>query len=92
MSNPICSLREKISANNHALQRRQNLVPLQIRDKTHGLFRSETFSAQWPFIYAGNKFYLHKKRKSLLITNINHNLGDTVAEGAVSEPTCHFQH
>ena len=25
---------------------------------------------------AGNKLYLHKKRKSLLITNINHNLGD----------------
>ena len=59
MSNPICSLREKISAllaDKSPLQRRQNLVPLQIRDKTHGLFRSETFSAQWPFIYAGNKF------------------------------------
>ena len=23
--------------------------------------RSETFSAKWTFIYAGNKLYLHKK-------------------------------
>ena len=46
--------------------------------------KSETFSAQWPFIYASNKLCLHKKkRKSLLITNINHNLGDSVAEGTV---------
>ena len=54
--------------------------------------KSETFSAQWLFTYAGNKLYMHKKRKSLLITNINHNLGDSAAEGTVSEPKCHFQH
>ena len=29
MSNPICSIREKISTNNHALHREQHLVPLQ---------------------------------------------------------------
>ena len=51
MSNPICSLEQKISANNSALQRGQNLVPLQIGDAIHG----------WPFIYAGNKLYLHKR-------------------------------
>ena len=34
----------------------------------------ETFSAQWPFVQAGNKLYMHKKTKSLLITNINHNV------------------
>ena len=54
--------------------------------------KSDTFSTKWPFTYAGNKVYLHKKRKSLLITNINYNLGDSVAEGTVSEPNCHFQH
>ena len=27
--------------------------------------KSETFSDQWPFTYAGNKLYLHKKRKQL---------------------------
>ena len=54
--------------------------------------KSETFSVQWPFAYAGNKPYLHRKRKSLLVTNINHNLGDSVAEGTVSEPKRHFQH
>ena len=53
--------------------------------------KSQTFSAQQPFTYAGNKLYLRKKRKLLLITNNNHNLGDNVAEGAVSEPKCHFQ-
>ena len=35
--------------------------------------KSETFSAQCPSTYDGNKLYLHKKRKSLLITNINDN-------------------
>ena len=44
---------------------------------------------------------MHKKRKQLLITNINHNIGDSVtehnlggnvAEGTVSEPKFHFQH
>ena len=25
--------------------------------------KSETISAQWPFTYAGNKLYLHRKRK-----------------------------
>ena len=45
MSNPICSLREKMSTNNHALQRGQNLVPLQIGDKIHDYFtKNETFS------------------------------------------------
>ena len=24
-------------------------------------FKSQTFSAQWVFTYAGNKLYLHKK-------------------------------
>ena len=43
-------------------------------------------------LYAGNKLYLHKKRKSLLIANINHNLKDSVAQGTVSEPKCCFQH
>ena len=52
---------------------------------------SQIFSAQWPFTYAGNKIYLHKKRKLFLITNINHNLGKCVAEMTVSEPKCHFQ-
>ena len=50
------------------------------------------FSARWPFTYAGKNLNLHKKRKSLLITNINRNLSDSVAEGTVSEPKCHFQH
>ena len=34
MSNPICSLREKISTNNHALRRRQNLLLLQIKQNS----------------------------------------------------------
>ena len=38
ISNPICSLREKISTDNDALWREQNLIALQIRDKIHGLF------------------------------------------------------
>ena len=54
--------------------------------------KSETFSALWPFIYPGNKLYKLKLKLSALITNINHNLGDSVAEGTVSEPACHFQH
>ena len=54
--------------------------------------KNETFSAQELFTYAGNELFLHKKRKSLLITNINHNLGDSVVEGTVSEPKCHFHH
>ena len=54
--------------------------------------KSETLNTQWPFTYAGNKLYLHKKRKSLLIPNINHNLGNNAAEGTVSEPKCHFKH
>ena len=54
--------------------------------------KSETFSAQGSFTYAGNTLYLHKKRKLLLITNINHNLGDSVVEGTVSVPKCHFHH
>ena len=63
MSNPIWSLKEKISANNHVLWRGQNLVPLQIRDTQFMDYftKSEAFSAQWPVIYAGNKLYLHKK-------------------------------
>ena len=48
--------------------------------------KSEIFSAQWPFTYAGNKLYLYKKRKSLLIPNINHNLGNSIVEWTVSEP------
>ena len=50
--------------------------------------KSETFSAQWSFIYADNKLYFHKKKKkkSLLITNINHNLGDSAAEGQSLSP------
>ena len=38
--------------------------------------KSQTFSAQWPFTYACNKLGLQKKRKLLLITNINYNVGD----------------
>ena len=52
--------------------------------------KSETFSAQWSFIYAGNKLYLQKRRKSLLIANIKHNLGGSVMEGTDSEPTFTF--
>ena len=52
--------------------------------------KRETFSAQESFTYAGNKIYLYKLRKSLLITDINHNLGESVVEGTVSEPKCHF--
>ena len=55
--------------------------------------KSETFSAQWPFTYAGNKLYLHKKKKkSLLISNVNNNLGNSAAGGTCYEPTCHFQY
>ena len=54
--------------------------------------KSETFSAELPFTYAGNKLYLYKKIKSLLITNINHNLCYNVVEGTGSEPKWHFQH
>ena len=54
--------------------------------------KSETFSVQWSFIYAGNKLYLHKKRKLLLITNNNHNLGEIIGERTVSEPKCYFKH
>ena len=58
--------------------------------------KSETFSAHWPFIYADNKLYFHKKKKKKkkILTDyyINHNLGDSAAEGTVSEPACHFQH
>ena len=43
--------------------------------------KSQIFSDPWPFTYAGNKLYLHKKRKLLLMTNINHNVGDSVADG-----------
>ena len=50
------------------------------------------FSVQWLFTYAGNKLFLHKNRKSSLNTDINHNLGDSLGEGTVSEPKCHFQH
>ena len=53
---------------------------------------SETFTAQWHFTYDGNELYWHEKRRSLLITNINHNLDDIVAEGTFSETKCHFQH
>ena len=53
--------------------------------------KSETFSAQWSFTCSGNKLYLHKKRRSLWVTNINHNLGDSFVEGTVSEAKCHFQ-
>ena len=35
---------------------------------------------------------MHKKRKSLPVTNINHNLVDSVAEGTVFEPKYRFQH
>ena len=92
-SNPICSLREKISTNNHTLWRGQYLVHCKPERKFEDYFiRSKTFIAKYPFIYAGNKLYLHKKTKLLLITNINHKLGESVREGAVSEPTCQFQY
>ena len=53
--------------------------------------KSQIFSVQSPFAYAGNKLYLHKKRKLLLVTNINYNLGKCVAERIVFELKCHFQ-
>ena len=53
--------------------------------------KSQTFSAQWPFTYAGKNLYFRKTTKLLLITNINHNLGKCVLEGTVSEPKCLFQ-
>ena len=31
-------------------------------------------------------------KKTLLITNINHHLYDSVVEDTVSDPKCHFQH
>ena len=49
------------------------------------------FSAKYPFIYAGNKLYLHKKESHywlLLLTTIYMSVG----EGTVSGPTCHFRH
>ena len=93
MRNLICSLREKISINNHALQRDKIWYHCKSETKFMDYFtKSKTFSAQWPFTYAGNKLDLHKKRKSLLIPNINHNLGGSVTEGTVSEPKCHLQH
>ena len=52
--------------------------------------KSQIFSAPWHFTYAGSKPYLHEKRKLLQITNIKHNVGDSVVEGTVSEPKCHF--
>ena len=74
MSNPIYSLRQKISTNNHALRRGQNLVPLQIGYKIMDYFtKSETFGSQWHFTYAGNKLYLHKKEnhyRLLILTTI----------------------
>ena len=50
MSNLIFSLREKISTNNH--------IETKFMDY---FFKSQTFSAQWVFTYAGNKLCLHKK-------------------------------
>ena len=50
----------------------------------------QTFSDQWPFTYAGNKLYSHKK-KYLLITNINHNFGDSVVwRGQFQSPNVTF--
>ena len=51
--------------------------------------KSERFSGKWSLTYAGNKIFLHKK---IPITNINQNLGDSVVEGTVCEPKCHFHH
>ena len=33
-----------------------------------------------------------KKEKSLLISNVNNNLGNSAAGGTCYEPTCHFQY
>ena len=75
-----------MSSNNHVLQREK------IRDKFVDYFpKSRIFSVRWPFTYAGNKLYLLIKRKLLLVTNINYNLGKCVADRTVSEPKCHFQ-
>ena len=41
-------------------------------------------------VYSRNKLYSHKKGKSLLITNINHNLGNKVSEWNFSEPKYNF--
>ena len=65
----ISRVSNPISTNNHVLQRGQ-----KSETKFMDYFtKSVTFSAQCPFTYDGNKLYLHKKRKSLLITNINDN-------------------
>ena len=46
-SDPLCLLREKISTNNHALRRGQNLVPLQIGEKLLDYFtKGEKFSSR----------------------------------------------
>ena len=52
--------------------------------------KSKTFSAQRPFTYAGNKLYLHKKRKSILIINIYHNLGTVLRRGQFLSPNGTF--
>ena len=75
-----------MSTNNHVLRRGK------IGDKFMDYFtKSRIFSVRWLFTYVGNKLYLHKKRKLLLVTNINYNLGKFVADRTVSEPKCHFQ-
>ena len=71
------------------LQRGQILVSWQIRDKIQIILLKKEHSVP-NGCYACNKLYLHKKQKSLLITNINHNLGDSVVEGTISEPACHL--
>ena len=91
MSNPISSLREKRSTNNCALRRSQIWYHGKSETKFMGYFtKSKTFCRQWLFTYADNKIYLHKTRKSLLNTNINHSLSDRVVEETVYEPKCLF--
>ena len=91
MSNPISSLREERSTNNCALRRGQIWYHGKSVTKFMDYFtKSKTFSRQWLFTYADNKIYLHKTRKSLLNTNINHSLSDRVVEETVYEPKCLF--
>ena len=54
--------------------------------------KSQTFSAQWPFTLLVTNSLQKKiiKIKLLLITNINHNLGDSVAKVIVSDPKVTF--
>ena len=91
ISNPICSLREKISTNNHVVQMGQNLVSLHVRQNSWIIsLKLQHLVPNGLLLKLVTNSNCIKKViciKSLLITNIHNNLGDSVAEGRVSEPT-----